>query len=99
MTPRKQVLPDFPVTAAKESQLEEILELLGQYDVGRSYFEYDYLNDPDYAVQDSRIISEAGRIVSHARVFRRSLLIDGVPLLVHGIGTLITDRRYRRQGR
>lgn len=78
--------------------IEPILELLTEYELPRSYFEPFYLNDTSYLPEQSWVVEQDGRLVSHLRVFDRWIRVGRTKLHVAGIGNVITARDARGHG-
>ena len=90
------------IRAAKATELEELFELqrlvfrpnedaLPRY---RAYVE----EEPAYRIDQSRVVVEQGRIVSHLRVWGRTIRVRGAELRAAGIGSLLTLPEYRGRG-
>lgn len=88
------------IRAAKDSELEELIELQvpifrpGAYDRFRSYVR----EDPSYKLDLSRVLLVEGRIVSHIRIWDRLIRVRGVALRVGGLGSVVTRPEYRGRG-
>ncbi|MDA0710915.1 MAG: GNAT family N-acetyltransferase [bacterium] len=88
---------------ARMSELDEIAhlqQLVFRPDQPASVARYlAYTNeDPFYTLDHSRVIEVDGRIAAHLRIWDRTVMVRGVPLLAAGIGSLYVHPSYRGRG-
>ncbi len=83
---------------ADRDDIDQILDLLTEYELPRAYFEPLYLDDPTYRPKQSWVVEQNDQLLAHLRVFDRTLLIQGVATGVAGIGNVITARASRGKG-
>lgn len=86
------------VRRGRPSDLDEILDLLTGYGLGREFFAPRYERDPTYRPELSWVAVLDGRIVAHVRVFDRTIRLAGGTLRVAGVGNVITAEEHRRAG-
>src|SRR5205807_9469652 len=89
-----------PVTIRRGTaeDVEPILDLLTEYGLPRSYFEPFYLNDSSYRPEQSWVVEQHGRLLSHLRIYDRWIRIGRAKMRIAGIGNVITARHARGQG-
>lgn len=78
--------------------VEPILNLLTEYGFPRSYFEPFYLNDSSYRPEQSWVVEQGGRLLSHLRIYDRWIRIGRAKLHIAGVGNVITARDARGHG-
>src|SRR5438270_4284065 len=89
-----------PVTIRRGTpeDIEPILDLLTDYGLPRSYFEPFYLNDTSYRPEQSWVVEQQGRLVSHLRIYDRWMYIGPARVHIAGIGNVITATDARGSG-
>lgn len=90
--------PNLHIRQGRQEDIEPILDLLTEYELPRQYFEPFYLNDSSYRPEQSWVVEQHGRLLSHLRIFDRWLRLGQAHLHVAGIGNVITAREARGQG-
>ena len=78
--------------------VEPILNLLTEYELPRSYFEPFYLNDSSYRPEQSWVVEQHGRLLSHLRIYDRWIRVGQAKMHIAGIGNVITAQDARGQG-
>ena len=78
--------------------VEPILNLLTEYELPRSYFEPFYLNDSSYRPEQSWVVEQHGRLLSHLRIYDRWIRVGRAKMRIAGIGNVITAQDARGQG-
>lgn len=86
------------IRRATPADIESILNLLTDYGLPRSYFEPFYLNDTSYLPQQSWVVEQQGRLISHLRVYDRWIYIGSAKVHIAGIGNVITAPDARGSG-
>ena len=83
---------EVPVTIRRGTpeDIESILDLLTEYGLPRSSFEPLYLNDTSYRPEQSWVVEQNGRLVSHLRIFDRWIRVGRTKLHIAGVGNVIT---------
>jgi predicted acetyltransferase len=62
------------------------------------FFHHQTESDTSYRLWQTRLIEADGRLVSHVRIFDRTMWVRGVPLRAGGIGSVATHPDYRKHG-
>ncbi len=90
------------IRAPEMRQLDEICDLagkcFGQYFDFYAHCQGGYVRGSSYDWEASRVILDAGRIVSHVGVWQYRMRVGQGRLKSGGIGIVMTDGRYRKQG-
>ena len=88
------------IRAARDSELEELIELQVRIfrPRGHERFRSYVREDPTYTLDQSRIVVDNGRIVSHLRIWDRLIRVRGVGLRAGGIGAVMTRPECQGQG-
>ncbi|MFL5627477.1 MAG: GNAT family N-acetyltransferase [Ktedonobacteraceae bacterium] len=86
------------VRRATPGDIEAILNLLTDYGLPRSYFEPFYLNDSSYRPEQSWVVEQDGRLVSHIRIYDRWMYVGQTKLHIAGLGNVITAPDARGSG-
>ena len=89
-----------PVTIRRGTpeDVEPILDLLTEYGHPRSYFEPFYLNDTSYRPEQSWVVEQNGRLLSHIRIYDRWIRVGRAKLHLAGVGNVITALDARGHG-
>ncbi len=89
-----------PVTIRRGTpeDIEPILDLLTEYGLPRSYFEPFYLNDTSYRPEQSWVLEQNGRLLSHLRIYDRWIRVGRAKLHIAGVGNVITAQDARGHG-
>src|SRR6266704_2778572 len=89
-----------PVTIRRGTpeDIEPILDLLTEYGLPRSYFEPFFLNDTSYRPEQSWVVEQNGRLLSHLRIYDRWIRVGRAKLHIAGVGNVITARDARGHG-
>src|SRR5205823_5561408 len=89
-----------PVTIRRGTpeDIEPILDLLTEYGLPRSYFEPFYLNDTSYRPEQSWVLEQNGRLLSHLRIYDRWIRVGRAKLHIAGVGNVITALDARGHG-
>ena len=88
------------IRAAKESEFEEIVDLLCTAFVEKCRPRYtsQMYDDSSYQLHQSRVCVVDGKVVSHVRVSDRSIHIGRSVMKLGGIGMVATLPEYRQRG-
>src|SRR5437763_7285590 len=86
------------IRRATSEDIEPILDLLTEYGFPRSYFEPFYLNDSSYRPEQSWVVEQGGRLLSHLRIYDRWIRVGRAKLHIAGVGNVITARDARGLG-
>src|SRR5437588_7779124 len=91
---------EMPVTVrrGRPEDVEPILNLLTEYGLPRSYFEPFYLNDSSYRPEQSWVVEQGGRLLSHLRIYDRWIRVGRAKLHIAGVGNVITAQDARGHG-
>lgn len=91
---------ELPATVrrGRPEDVEPILNLLTEYEFPRSFFEPFYLNDSSYRPEQSWVVEQGGRLLSHLRIFDRWIRVGSEKLHIAGVGNVITARDARGHG-
>ena len=89
-----------PVTIRRGTpeDIEPILDLLTEYGLPRSYFEPFFLNDTSYRPEQSWVVEQNGRLLSHLRIYDRWIRVGRAKLHIAGVGNVITALDARGRG-
>src|SRR2546423_1602667 len=89
-----------PVTIRRGTpeDIEPILDLLTEYGLPRSYFEPFFLNDTSYRPEQSWVVEQNGRLLSHLRIYDRWIRVGRTKLHIAGVGNLISALDTRGRG-
>lgn len=88
------------IRGARESELEEIVDLVSDVFVERCRPRYAsmHLQDSTYKIHQSRVCVNEGRITSYVRVSERQMHIGGSLVKLGGVGLVGTLEPYRSNG-
>src|SRR5438045_8506526 len=86
------------IRRATSEDIEPILDLLTEYGFPRSYFEPFYLNDSSYRPEQSWVLEQNGRLLSHLRIYDRWIRVGRAKLHIAGVGNVITALDARGRG-
>src|SRR5215813_6410960 len=84
--------------AARRSERDEVLDLLGLWYNDREFFARYNQNDPKFRDDLCLIARDAGALVATVQIFDRAVRLDGRPTPMGGIGSVFTREDYRHQG-
>jgi predicted N-acetyltransferase YhbS len=87
------------IRAARASERDEVLELLGRWynDRGEFFARYNH-NDPGFRDALCLVARDGGRLVSTVQIFDRAVNLDGHSIPMGGIGSVFTLEDYRHKG-
>ncbi|HYB89726.1 MAG TPA: GNAT family N-acetyltransferase [Candidatus Binataceae bacterium] len=86
------------IRAARPSERDEVLDLLGLWFGDRSFFARYNQNDPRFRDQLCLIARDGGAIVSTVQIFDRAINLEGQSVPMGGIGSVFTREDYRHKG-
>lgn len=91
---------DYRIRSARRADLPAVYELVdAAFPFARpELFRNQTESDSSYRFWQTRLAEVDGRIVSHVRIFDRTMLVRGMRLRAGGIGSVATDPRYRKYG-
>lgn len=84
--------------SATACDVEAVLDLLTDYGQPRSDFEPWYYCDPTYRPWQSFVLEHHGQLLCHARLFVRTMRLNGAMLSIAGVGNVITAIGARGHG-
>jgi predicted N-acetyltransferase YhbS len=84
--------------AARRSERDEVLELLGLWYNDRAFFARYNQNDPKFRDGLCLIARDGRALVATVQIFDRAVLLDGQATPMGGIGSVFTRADYRHQG-
>ena len=86
------------VRAARQSERDEVLDLLALWYNDREFFaRYNQL-DPTFRDELCLVARDGGRLVSTVQIFDRAINLDGHSVPLGGIGSVFTLEEYRHKG-
>src|SRR5271166_314847 len=87
------------IRAARRSERDEVIELLGYwYDDRGEFFARYNQNDPSFRDALCLVARDGGRLVSTVQIFDRAINLDGQSVPMGGIGSVFTLDEYRHKG-
>ncbi len=90
------------IRGAKESELEELIELqrlvFRPDEAAQPRYRAYVREDPTYRLDQSRVVVDGERIVGHLRVWDRLIRVRGAKLRAGGLGGVLTHPAYRGRG-
>ena len=84
--------------AARRSERDEVLDLLGLWYKDREFFARYNQNDPKFRDDLCLIAREGGALIATVQIFDRAVRVDGQKTPMGGIGSVFTRVDYRHQG-
>jgi predicted N-acetyltransferase YhbS len=85
------------VRAARESERDEVLDLLALWYNDRDFFARYNHNDPRFRDQLCLVARDAGALVSTVQIFDRAVNLGGQRVAMGGIGSVFTREDYRHK--
>ena len=87
------------VRGATTAELDDVLAFLeGRMGAAREFFDSRFQTCPPAQPQDSRIAVVDGKMVSHARVYRRNMRLRGSVIAAGHLAEVLTHPDHRREG-
>jgi GNAT superfamily N-acetyltransferase len=84
--------------AARRSERDEVLDLLGLWYKDREFFARYNQNDPKFRDELCLIARDGDALVATVQIFDRAVQLDGQATPMGGIGSVFTREDYRHQG-
>jgi GNAT superfamily N-acetyltransferase len=84
--------------AARRSERDEVLDLLGLWYKDREFFARYNQNDPKFRDELCLIARDGDALVATVQIFDRAVQLDGQATPMGGIGSVFTRADYRHQG-
>src|SRR5258708_20169147 len=86
------------VRVARNSERDEVLDLLARWYGDRAFFERYNHNDPRFRDALCLVARDGGRLVSTVQIFDRAINLDEQSVPMGGIGSVFTLEEYRHKG-
>jgi predicted N-acetyltransferase YhbS len=86
------------IRPARQSERDEVLDLLALWYGDREFFARYNQNDPQFRDDFCLVACDGGRIVSTVQIFDRSVNLEGQAVPMGGIGSVFTREEYRHKG-